>query len=136
MNAGSVDLQVDIEMLKLLGAIFALFVSTVTVEFTIAAFVNSKRDSFPNRRLGRLSTVGEFYDWLWGYVLGLFVNIVFFLVASYVHSVTRQTAYSVMGAWVYWTYFLNVVLWGGGFILDGIRLLHPGAKRTTTGAIG
>jgi hypothetical protein len=132
MNTGNLGLQVDIELLKLLATVFGLFVSTVTVEFTIAAFVNGKRDSFPNRRVGRLSTVGEFYDWLWGYVLGLFVNIVFLLIALHVRAITRDTAYSAIGAWVYWTYLLNLVLWSGGFVIDGLRLRFPGASPKAT----
>jgi len=37
----------DVELLKLLGATFALVVSTVTVQFKIADFVNRKGTSSP-----------------------------------------------------------------------------------------
>ena len=134
MNGGTSGLQVDVELLKLLATVFALFVSTVTVEFRIAAFVNSKRDCFPDRRLGQLSTVGEVYDWFWGYLLGLFVNVVFLLVAHQVHLLTRESDYTAIGDWVYRLYLLNVILWAGGFIIDALRLAFPGAKRDTTNA--
>ena len=76
-KGGEIKMTVDIELLKLIGAAFALIVSTATVQFKIADFINAKRDAFPGRPKGPLSTLGEIYDWAWGYAIGILVNLVF-----------------------------------------------------------
>ena len=133
MSSGTLGFEVDAELLKLLAVVFALFISTVTVEFRIAAFINDKRDRFPDRRVGMWCTFGEIYDWFWGYLLGFVFNFLLFLVAHQIHRLTLGSEYAIIGKCVYWLYLLNVIFWGVGFIIDAIRLLFPGLKRETAG---
>ena len=122
-------MEFDIELLKLLAAAFALLVSTATVQFKIADFVNKKRDEFPQRPKGCLPTIGEVYDWLWGYVLGILINILFFVVAGALRDATKSTQFSLIGNLLYWLYLVNLAGWVLGMIIDALRLALP-AKKT------
>lgn len=121
-------MEFDVELLKLLAAAFALVVSTATVQFKVADFVNKKRDEFPQRPKGCLPKIGEVYDWLWGYVLGIGINIVFFVVARALRDATKSTQFALIGDLLYWLYLVNLVLWVLGWIIDAFRLGFPGKK--------
>jgi hypothetical protein len=122
-------ISINTETLKLFGAIFALFISTIAVEFRIADFINSKRDNFPKRRQGKLNTLGECYDWCWGYVLGLIINFTFLAVALKLKNLTENTEFSTIGLLVFIFYSVNLVLWILGFIIDMLRIMFPGQNR-------
>ena len=124
------DLDINIELLKLLGAVFALVVATATVQFRIAQFINTKRDEFPKRRTGALSAVGEVYDWLWGYLLGIMVNATFFYVAIAIRDSTSHTDFATIGELVCWLYRINLIGWVVGLMIDAFRLGFPGKERS------
>lgn len=128
-------MTVNIELLKLLGAIFALVVSTATVQFKIADFVNKKRDDSPERRKGRLSTFGEIYDWAWGYVLGILVNSMFFVIAIVLRKTTICTQFALIGTALFVLYLVNLIGWVAGFVIDGFRHKYPGEKRCHKGTV-
>jgi hypothetical protein len=122
----------DAEALKLFGAIFALFISTMTLEYTLASFINKKRDEFPNRRTGNWNTFGEIYDWIWGYILGIGVNFIFLVIAYHVYRFTQiseLSEFSLLGYFLLVFYCINFALWFMGAIFDGFRLKYPGVKQ-------
>jgi hypothetical protein len=122
------SIQIDIEALKLFGSILALFISTVTVQFKLAGFINKLRDEFPNRSKGRWATFGDVYDWAWCYALGVLVNLMFLAIAWKLRSYTIDTDYSLVGTFLAWIYGINFALWCVGVIVDAKRLKHPGKK--------
>jgi hypothetical protein len=115
----------DNEQLKLLAAALGLVISSVTVQFTIATFVNKVRDEFgEKKKTGGLITFSERFDWFWGYALGIVFNIVFFIVAGIVEKQTASTGYAPFGLFLWWLYFVNLVLWVVGMIIDGLRIFR------------
>jgi len=117
-------MTIDIELLKLPGAVLLLVVSTATVQFKIAEFINEKRDKFPERREVEWSTTGEKFDWLWGYGLGILVNILFLIVAIYLLIEIICTPFWPIGVFLFVLYLVNLVAWIVGFIIDRKRIKH------------
>lgn len=120
----------DIESLKLLGAALALVISTATVQFSIAGFVNKVRDEFHQKRIGKWCSFSETYDLFWGYTLGIVFNIVFFAVADMVYRQTVGTPFSLFGSFLWWLYLVNMIAWIVGMIIDLFRIFkYPGTER-------
>ena len=119
----------DAEQLKLLAAALALVISTATVQFSIATFVNKVRDEFHQKRIGRWCFLSETYDLLWGYSLGVAFNIVFFVVADIVQGQTVRTQFARFGSFLWWLYLGNLIAWIVGMIIDLVRVTcFPGTK--------
>ena len=120
----------DTEMLKVFGTTVALLVSTATVQYKLADFINAKRDKYPDRRVGKFVSFGEFYDWLWGYLLGIFVNVIFLLIACKIKKITSGQELSLIGLFLFIFYLGNVGFWVIGLAIDGLRMLrYPGQER-------
>lgn len=120
----------DTEMLKVFGTAVALLVSTATVQYKLSEFINDKRDKYPDRRIGKFVSFSEFYDWLWGYLLGIFVNVIFLLIACKIKKVTSGRELSLIGLFVFIFYLGNVGLWIIGMVIDFLRMfLFPGQER-------
>lgn len=120
----------DIELLKLLAAALALVISTATVQFSIATFVNKVRDDFHDKGTGGWVKFSETYDLLWGYALGVAFNIVFFVAAGIVQEQTVNTNYAWFGRYLWWLYLINLIAWIVGMLIDILRiLLWPGTKQ-------
>lgn len=118
------------EMLKIFGSTLALIVSTAMLQYKLADFINAKRDKYPNRRKGKFVSFSEFYDWLWGYSLGIFVNVIFLSIAYRIKLVTNGQELSVVGLLLFVFYLGNVGFWVIGLVIDGLRMLrYPGLER-------
>lgn len=123
-------MTLDVEMLKVFGTAVALLVSTATVQYKLSDFINAKRDKYPDRRVGKFVSFSEFYDWLWGYLLGIFVNIIFLLIASKIMKITSGQELSLIGLFLFIFYLGNVGFWVIGMVIDGLRMfLYPGQER-------
>ena len=121
------NMTFDTEMLKVFGTTVALLVSTATVQYKLADFINAKRDKYPDRRVGKFVSFSEFYDWLWGYLLGIFVNVIFLLIACKIKKITSGQELSLIGLFLFIFYLGNVGFWVIGLAIDGLRMLrYPG----------
>ena len=139
VETGAITSGINMELLKLLAAVLALVVSTVTIQFKIADFINKKRDGFPNRRVGRLSTAGEIYDWCWGYFLGIAINGLFAYITWRLKDELGKKEldqFILIGWFVFIGYVGNTALWVGGLVIDFLRLISPGPKRPTDNSCG
>ena len=121
----------DTEQLKLLAAALALVISTATVQFNIASFVNKVRDEFHDKRIGGWCRFSEYYDLLWGYFLGIAFNVVFFIVADIMQRQTSSSPYSAFGSFLWWMYLVNLIAWIVGMIIDFLRVQCWPAKKPT-----
>ena len=123
----------DLEQLKLLAACLALVISTASVEFTIATFVNKVRDEFHEKRTGAWCSLSEYYDLAWGYGLGIAFNFLFYKIAVLIESQTANSAFRGLGQLIWWLYLLNLIAWIIGVVIDGLRLrCWPGTKSEAT----
>ena len=113
----------DVEQLKLLAASLALVISTASVEFTIAAFVNKVRDEFDQKRTGRWYQFSEYYDLFWGYALGIGFNIVFYKIATLIETQTANSIFRGLGLLIWWLYLLNLIAWIIGALIDSGRVI-------------
>ncbi len=123
-------MTLDAEMLKVFGTAVALLVSTATVQYKLSDFINAKRDKYPDRRVGKFVSFSEFYDWLWGYLLGIFVNVIFLSIACKIKKITSGQELSLIGLFLFIFYLGNVGFWVIGLAIDGLRMLrYPGQDR-------
>lgn len=98
----------------------------------MAEFINEKRDKYPERRKGKIVGFSEFYDWLWGYLLGLSVNFIFLLIAYEIKNITKGHPLENFGLCLYIVYMGNMLFWFGGLIIDLFRILkYPGGKKAS-----
>lgn len=73
----------------------------------IAEFINKKRDRFPKRNVGKLPAFSEFYDWSWGYVLGIVINALFaYITWRLVKELDRNglDKFLLIGQLLFWSY--------------------------------
>ena len=114
-------MTIDMENIKLFGTALALLISTVTVQFRLAEFINKIRDQHPNDK-GIFIRFSERYDWLWGYFLSLGANWIFLMIAYNLKTATINNELSLFGRSLYWLFLGNMLFWVGGFFIDGIRI--------------
>ena len=115
--------MLEIEQLKVIAIILGLVISTATVQFTIAKFVNEVRDSILKTRPTGIHKISLMHDLVWGYVIGIAFNALFVMVAWIVMNQTNGTDLGWLGETAFYIFLVNVILWGTGSLLDCYRVL-------------
>ena len=116
------------EAIKLFGTVLAMVISTATVNFQVAAFVNEVRDQYLAGSFGKLGTFSKWFNWVWGYLFALgiawlFVFITHFL-SKHFRPKTGGTPFSGLVLVVSLIFWFNALFWTIGFVVDGYRMIQ------------
>ena len=121
-------MTIDIENIKLFGTALALLISTVTVQFRLVEFINKKRDEHQNDK-GAFIRFSEYYDWFWGYLLGLEANWIFLMIAYNLKTATRNTELSLFGISLFCLFLGNMLFWAIGLFIDAFRIIKYSGQK-------
>jgi hypothetical protein len=113
--------MLDLEQLKVIATVLGLVISTATIQFTSAKFVNDVRDSILKDPPTGIHKASLLHDLLWGYALAIAFNVLFCMVAYVVMRQTAGTDLEVFGRVVFGIYLLNAIVWCTGSVLDVLR---------------
>ena len=108
----------DVEQLKIIATVLGLIISTATIQFTNAKFVNEVRDAILKDPPSGLHKVSQLHDLVWGYALAIAFNVLFCMVAYVVWQQTEGTQLVWLGRAVFGIYLVNAILWVTGSALD------------------
>jgi hypothetical protein len=108
----------DVEQLKVIATVLGLVISTATIQYTSAKFVNDVRDSMLKDPPHGIDKVSQLHDLCWGYALAIAFNGLFCMVAYIVMKQSVDTGLVWLGRAVFAIFAVNAVLWVTGSVLD------------------
>lgn len=118
---------VTTEAVKLFGTVLAMVISTATVNFQVAAFVNEVRDQYLAGSFGKLDTFSKWFDWVWGYLFALGIAWLFVyiscLISKHFRPKNGDTPFSGFVIFVGLIFWFNALFWTVGFFVDGYRMV-------------
>ena len=118
MSKEAVQIAVSLDFIKVYILVIGLFISSVTIQFKMADFINKTRNSAKKTIIGR-HRFSLYFDWFWAYSLSIATGIVFTFISWELHSQIGDDQHTTILTMVKWLFLINVIFWSVGFLLDG-----------------